>query len=118
MSYASIYKCTEDEELQDRVVAAACKEAWAGGVEFKGSAYGERLRTYPQEAIGTFMYAIAIDNESDYAYAMDTEGGPNPGSEAVISDAKLQAGVQAHWPLDLAQPLPGDMVPPTPGVPV
>ena len=115
MSYISITACTRDTELQDRVTAAASKEAWASP-EYSLTVYGERLRTYPEEALRTFMWAIAIDNEADYAYAVDNDN-PNPGSDpGVISDAKLQAGVQAHWPADPAEvPLPTGMVAPTAG---
>ena len=112
MTYASITACTRDTELQDRVTAAACKEAWAGGPEFSESEYGQRLRTYPQEALGTFMWAIAIDNESDYQYALETDN-ENPGSSAVIPDAKLQAGVQAHWPPSASTVPPAGMESPT-----
>jgi hypothetical protein len=114
MTYASIEQCTRDEELQKRVIAAANKEAWAGGPEFAGSEYGERLRTYPNEALITFMWVIAIDNEADYAYALDTNH-EAPGSADVINDAKIQAGIQAHWPASTTVPLPTDMVGPTPG---
>ena len=119
MSYHSIDICVKDEDLQARVQSAASKEAWAGGDEFKDSTYGERLRTYPEEALVTFMYAIAIDNEAAYEYALDNSN-PAPGlDEGVITDAALQAGIQAHWPKDpYSVPLPTGMVPPTPGVPV
>ena len=119
MTYTTIATCVQDVELQERVTAAACKEAWAGGPEFRDTVYGERLRTYPSEAIGTFMWAIAIDNEAAYAYAIDG-GTQHPGRDpGVISDAALQAGVQAHWPPDPAQlPLPLGMVEPTSGEPL
>jgi len=116
MTYATIHTCTQDTELQERVIAAASKEAWAN-VDFAATEYGERLRTYPEEALVTFMYVIAIDNEADYEYAINN-GNPSPGSDpGVISDAKLQAGVQAHWPASAAVPNPTDMVGPTPGTP-
>jgi hypothetical protein len=118
MSYTTITQATRDEPLQDRVQAAACKEAWAGGAEFMMSEYGERLRTYPQEAITTFMWAVAIDYEADYAYAVDA-GNENPGGDpGVIGDNELQAAVQAHWPRDAQVPLPPAMTGPTPARPV
>lgn len=118
MSYTTIDMAVNDEALQARVKSAASKEAWAGGPEFRDSVYGERIRTYPDEALGTFMYAVAIDTEADYAFAVDNAN-PNPGGDpGVIGDDELQAAIQAHWPLDPAiVPLPGGMVPPTPGVP-
>lgn len=116
MTYATIHTCTEDTELQERVIAAASKEAWAN-VDLGATPYGERLRTYPQEALVTFMWVIAIDNEAAYEYALGASN-PNPGSDpGVISDANLQAGVQAHWPASTTVPLPTDMVGPTPGEP-
>ena len=100
MSYASITTCTKDTELQDRVTAAAMKESYAGGDEFSKSAFADQLQRNPVLALNTFMWPIAIDNEADYAYALATEGGPTPGSEAVINDAKIQAGIQHYWPTD------------------
>lgn len=121
MSYSSIAKCVLDTELQERVVAAANKEAWAGGPQFSESEYGARLRSYPTEAVGTFMFVIAIDNEAAYAYALGlTPPNPHPGLDpGVIGDANIQAGIQAHWPPDPmpATPPPTDMVPPTPANP-
>jgi len=118
MSYTTITQATRDEPLQDRVMAAACKEAWAGGPEFVLSDYGERLRTYPEEALRTFMWPVAIDYEADYEYAVGA-GNENPGGDpGVIGDNELQAAVQAHWPPDVEVPLPPDMVQPTPGQPV
>lgn len=117
MSYTTINICVNDTDLQDRVRAAASKEAWAGAAEFSWSEYGVRLRTYPGEAIGTFMYVIAIDNEDGYAYALET-GVVSPGKDrGVISDEQLQAGIQAHWPISAEVPAPTDMVEPTPGQP-
>jgi hypothetical protein len=118
MSYATLAMAIKDQELIDRVVAAACKEAWAGGPQFRDSEFGRRLRTYPQEAVGAFMWAVSIDNEADYEYAVGTEGGPNPGSSQVVSDASLQAAVQAHWPTAAYVPNPLPMASPWPGVPV
>jgi hypothetical protein len=118
MSYTTITAATRDAALQDRVMAAASKEAWAGGPEFRDSTYGERLRTYPQEALVTFMWPTAIDYETEYAYAIDSDNPDPGGDEGVISDANIQASVQAHWPTDpFVMPLPTDMVGPTPGEP-
>ena len=118
MSYESIDAAVNDEWLQKRVQSAASKEAWAGGPEFSGSEYGNRLRTYPEEALRTFMYAVAIDYEAEYAYAYE-QGKEDIGKDrGVITDANIQASIQVHWPITAAVPLPGDMVGPTPGVPV
>jgi hypothetical protein len=118
MSYTSIDTCVKDAEFQARVKSAASKEAWVGGPEFSESVYGERLRTYPDEALTTFMYAAAIDSEAAYEFALNSSN-PSPGGDpAVITDANIQSCVQAHWPKDpAAVPLPTDMVGPTPGNP-
>src|SRR5262245_20604987 len=78
MSLTTQHQCANDVDLQNRVIAAASQEAWAGGPEFKDSEYGERIRTYPLEAVGTFMWAIAIDYRNEYAYAVES-GKPDPG---------------------------------------
>jgi hypothetical protein len=117
MSYSTITQATRDTALQDRVTAAACKEAWVGGVEFVLSEYGERLRTYPSEAVVTFIWPVSIEYETEYAYALDS-GSLNPGGDpTVITDANIQSSVQAHWPRDVEVPLPPDMVGPTPARP-
>jgi hypothetical protein len=104
MSYASITTCTRDTLLQDRVTAAALKESYAGGDEFSKSAFADQLQRNHMLALNYFMWPVAIDNEADYAYALDTNH-ESPGSADVINDAKLQAGIQAHWPKDAA-PMP------------
>jgi hypothetical protein len=104
MTYASINMCTQDIELQHRVTAAAMKESYAGGPEFSESTFGLQLQRNPALALNQFMWSIAIDNEADYAYALDTNH-EAPGSADVINDAKLQAGIQTHWPKD-AVPMP------------
>ena len=117
MSYITITQATEDQALQDRVTAAACKEAWVGGVEYVLSDYGDRLRIYPQEAVGTFIWPVAIEYEASYEYALTT-GNENPGGDpTVITDANIQSSVQAHWPRDAIVPLPTPLVEPTPGQP-
>jgi len=116
MTYTTINQAVNDQELIDRVVAAASKEAWANP-DYAATDYGTRLRTYPDDAIGTFVYAIAIDNEADYEYAVNN-GNEHPGSDpGVISDAKIQAGIQAHWPASTEVPPPVPLVAPTPGEP-
>ena len=99
MSHESITQSTRDTALQDRVTAAALKESYGGGPEFSQSSFGAQLQRNPMLALNYFMWPVAIDNEADYAYALDTNH-ENPGSADVINDAKLQAGVQTHWPKD------------------
>lgn len=120
MSYTTLHQAAElDMDLQARVVAAAVKEAWASP-EFAATEFGRRLRVYPQEAIRTFMWPVAVDTEAAYTFAVETSV-ERPGLDVgVISDAALQAAVQAHWPPDPmpAAPLEPGMVPATPGQPV
>jgi hypothetical protein len=113
MSYTTITKASRDTELQDRVVAAAAKEAWAGGPEFSESEYGQRLRTYPQEALGTFMVIVAIDYEDEYEYALNNANASPGGDPGVITDAEIQACVQAHWPPSASTVPPEGMMSPT-----
>lgn len=117
MSYTTITQSTQDQALQDRVTAAAVKEAWSGGPEFVGSDYGELLRAWPQEALRTFIWPVSIEYEEQYAYALG-EANPNPGGdEGVITDLNIQASIQVHWPPDIP-PNPTQPASTTPGVPV
>ena len=110
MSYTSIQAAVRDTALQDRVTAAGMKEAIAGGDEFKNSEFGAQLRGYPILALNTFMWPTAVDYEAEYSYAVD-QGNPNPGGDVgVITDANIQASIQAHWPPDPAQ-IPQDTRP-------
>jgi hypothetical protein len=97
MSYTSINQCVNDEALVDRVTAGAMKEAWASD-EYSETSFGATLRNSPNLAQTVFMWPVSIDNEAAYSYAVDSDN-PNPGGDpGVISDAAIQAGVQAHWP--------------------
>jgi hypothetical protein len=104
MTYQTLITCTQDPVLQQRVTAAAMKESYSGGPEFSESSFAAQLQQNPSLAMVTFMWPIAIDNEADYAYAIDTDH-EAPGSADVINDAKLQAGVQAHWPEETTVPV-------------
>jgi len=114
MSHQTITDATRDAALQDRVMAAASKEAWANP-EFGDTPFGQRLMAYPTAAIDTFMWPVAIDYEDEYAYALGLDPpNPNPGGDpGVITDANISAAVQAHWPvadaLTVDMPLPPDM---------
>ena len=104
MTYQSLISCTQDPVLQQRVTAAAMKESYAGAAEFSESTFADQMQRNPALALNYFMWPIAIDNEADYAYALDTNH-EDPGSADVINDAKLQAGVQAHWPEETTVPV-------------
>ena len=99
MTYATIFQSVNDEELAERVTAAASKEAWASP-EFYATSFGEALRGSPHLAVSVFMWPIAIDNEAAYEYAVNADN-PAPGADpGVISDAAIQSGIQTHWPPD------------------
>jgi len=109
MSYDSINRCTRDAAFQQRVEAAAMKEAYHGDAVFSESSFGAQLRnsTIPASpvanltmslAINTFIWPLSVDNEDAYAYAVET-GNENPGGDpGVITDAAIQAGIQHWWP--------------------
>lgn len=102
MSYTSIQAAVRDTALQDRVTAAAMKEAIAGGPEFVNSEFGAQLRGYPILGLNTFMWPTAVDYEEEYEYAVDS-GNENPGGDVgVITDENIQASIQAHWPTEPA----------------
>jgi hypothetical protein len=106
MSYTTITQCSRDVALQDRVTAAAMKEAIASP-EYAMTPFAEQLRLYPPNALQQFMWPLSVDNEAAYEYAVDSDN-PNPGGdEGVITDANIQAGIQQHWPNEvLPQPMP------------
>lgn len=109
MSYTTINQCANDPAFQDRVVAGAMKEAIAGAPEFSESSFAEQLRRLPAAALNTFMWPLSVDNEAAYEYAVGN-GNENPGGDSgVITDANIQAGIQAHWPhSELPEPIPVD----------
>jgi hypothetical protein len=116
MSYQSITASTLDKALQDRVTAAALKEAIAGGDEFSETSFAEQLQRNPILALNYFMWPTAIDNEDAYEYAVET-GNQNPGGDVgVISDANLQSVVQTYWPPDAVN-LPSALAPVIPPPP-
>jgi hypothetical protein len=97
MSYTTITQCTRDEHFQDRVTAGAMKEAIASEV-YSRTAFAEQLRSLPQAALSVFLWPLSVDNEADYAYAIDTGNADPGGDPGVVSDEKIQAGVQHYWP--------------------
>lgn len=107
MSYTTITQATEDVALQDRVMAAGMKEAISGGPEFVLSDFGVQLRQVPHLALNYFLWPSAVQYETEYEYALNSEN-PNPGGDpTVITDANLQAVVQAWWPRqEVAVPQP------------
>lgn len=97
MSHQSIHAATQDQPLQDRVVAAAQKEA-RNNATLSATEPGQQLRDNPNYGLTYFIWPVAIDYESEYAFAVDSDN-PNPGGDpAVITDANISAAVQTHWP--------------------
>ena len=104
MSYTTITQATEDPALRNRVLAAAGKEAWAS-VIYGQTPTGKKIREDgPFASLNYFIWPTAVDTEAAYAYAVET-GNPNPGGDrGVISDADIQAAIQAHWPDPIIPP--------------
>jgi len=100
MSYTTITQCTRDDHFRDRVTAGALKEAIASEV-YSRTAFAEQLRRVPEAALSQFLWPLSVDNEVDYAYAIDTNNEDPGGDPGVISDAKIQAGIQHYWPDEL-----------------
>jgi hypothetical protein len=112
MSYTTINRSVNDPALQARVQAAAMKEAYSGGPEFSASVFAGQLKANPGIAFNYFMWPAAIDNEAAYEYALGA-GNTNPGGvPGVITDANIQAVIQAHWVLDPAPPETPNELPP------
>ena len=84
MSYATIYKCANDNSLQSRVTAACAQE---GASE-------------PNQAMYQMIWEVATasDVESAYASALAANNPDPGGDESVISDGMILANVQAHLP--------------------
>jgi len=98
MSYSSISQAAQDQALIARVSAAVQKEAWNGAVS--SSDMAAQFRGSPTYGADQLIWPIAIDNEAAYDSAL-AGSNPNPGGDpAVITDANITAGVQAHWPAD------------------
>jgi len=99
MSLTTISQAAADPALGDRIVAAVWKEAIANPT-LGDTAYGRQVLAGSAPIEMTFTYPIAVDNEAAYESAV-VAGNPNPGGDpAVITDANISAGVQAHWPPD------------------
>jgi hypothetical protein len=100
MSYTTIHQSTQDQDLQRRVLAAIAKEAY-GNDTLGASQTGLTVKTSaPEHVLFRFMWPISIDNETAYEFALGNNV-DHPGADpGVITDANIQAGVQAHWPSD------------------
>jgi len=102
MSLSTLHQSTQDQELIDRVVAAAFQEAWANE-ELGSTPYGQTLKNGGSSITVTdvFLWPIAIDNRDAYAYAVESDPpNPHPGSDpGVISDAAISTAIQTYWPM-------------------
>ena len=108
MSYTTIQAAVRDVALQDRVTAGAMKEAINGAPEYVDSEFGAQLRSYSLLAINTFLWPVAVQYETEYEFALNSDN-PNPGGDpGVITDAMILSAIQAHWPLNPAN-IPADL---------
>jgi hypothetical protein len=99
MSYLTVAQSTNDADLQRRVMAACAQEGW-NSAELGPTAFGKLAREDPAGAMLQIVWPVAIDNAAAYESAL-LAGNPAPGADpAVITDAAILAGVQAHWPAD------------------
>lgn len=98
MSYTSIAAAVIDPHLIARVRVAIAKEAQNNLTLHETPAGQAVTRFGPDQIILPISWAVAIDYEAEYEYAINSDN-PNPGGDAgVISDANIGAAVQAHWP--------------------
>lgn len=97
MSYTTIHQAANDMELQNRVEAAALKEAY-NNPTFGDTPYGQDLKLGNITSWSTFRYPIAIGTEAEYEYAINADN-PSPGGDpTVITDAEILGIVQLYWP--------------------
>lgn len=103
MSHMTVFQSVSDLQLQQRVTAAACKEAYLN-VDKKDTQVAKAIRQNPGISVQLFIWAVAIEYEAQYAYAVDPGNehpSPTPGADSlVISDGNITASVVAHWPTD------------------
>jgi len=98
MSYTSIAAADLDTRLIERIRAAIAQEA-QNNATLKDSVAGKAVNRFgPDQIILALTWAVAIDYETEYAYALGSNN-TNPGGDpGVISDANIQAAIVAHWP--------------------
>ena len=106
MSYTTITQATNDTLLRNRIQAAVNKEAQAN-VELGASTFGLYVLNNPWSGWQALIWPVAIDAEAPYEFAVNG-GNPNPGGDpAVITDAQILSSVQANWPAEVPDFLPG-----------
>lgn len=99
MSHQTVHQATMDSALQNRISAAVQKEVY-NNVSLKDTEVAKQFRQVPLHAVNVFIYPVAIDYETEYEYAVESDN-PNPGGDpTVITDGNLTAAIVTHWPPD------------------
>lgn len=107
MSLNSLAAQTKDQTFIDRINASVFKETYANA-QFKNSDFGQAILNQRTLPLPVFLWPVSVANEAAYEYALNA-GNPNPGGDAtVVTDADIQAAVQANWPPD---PWPAPVTP-------
>jgi hypothetical protein len=107
MSLTTINQAANDEALLARITASVWQQAVANPT-FGDTMFGAMVLSGAAPIEAVFAYPVAVDYDAEYESAV-AAGNPNPGGdEAVISDANVEAAVQAHWPED---PEPAPLLP-------
>lgn len=102
MSASSISRAAQDPDLLNRVNAVAKKNAIANPT-FGDTQYGQRLLSGMIDA-SALMWGVAVDYEDEYETAVNSGRGAPGYDQDVITDANIEAAVQAHWPQDPPAP--------------
>jgi hypothetical protein len=102
MSYKTVTRSANDQELKDRILAAVTQEAWNN----PSNVDNEYARNVRLSAMNGYLmvWPVVIASDIEAAYASAVAGGnPSPGGdEAVVTDGMILANVQAKWPPDPA----------------
>jgi len=101
MSYSSIQRAIQDQQLKDRVISASLQQA-LNNPTFGDTVFGQQVVANPYVAGDRLIGPVAIDYEDAYESALIAGRGA-PGHDVdIITDANIEAAVQAHWPQDPA----------------
>lgn len=101
MSYSSIDLAANDPQLQVRVKAAVYKTLYTDD-ECRTSVFGQAILTGsgfgPGSQLTAMYWAVAVDTEQEYQYAL-ANGNGSPGFDvSVISDEAITTVVTDTWP--------------------
>jgi hypothetical protein len=101
MSAFTIARAAGDVELQQRVISMAHKVA-VFSKNLYNTTYGTQLRAGTASPL-PFMYPLAVATEAQYESAL-LAGRGAPGHDVdVITDADIEASIQANWPYTAAE---------------